>query len=243
MRGLLCLKKNTKYMIVYNNLYKQIKNGGYPIGSKLPTEEELREQFHVSRDTVRLAIDMLKDDGYIKSKQGLGNYIIKNINEDRAGMEVIGNPFYKSVYQEIDNVDMEITTEVATERDKELLTGEISVLARTKRWFQFKEKNYGFCESTLSPIFVSEMKLDLHDDQQIKTFLEETVYRSAKHTVTEIFYVYVKKEKFERVIENKMKNDYMMIMETLFDQSGDVIVINKFYIPLTICRIRYTSHQ
>ena len=42
---------------------------------KLPAERELADFFHVSRQTLRKAIQKLCDMGYIKSYQGKGNYI------------------------------------------------------------------------------------------------------------------------------------------------------------------------
>lgn len=50
---------------------KQIQSGIH----KLPTEQELGRRYHVSRQTVRMALSLLEQKGLIVSKQGSGSYI------------------------------------------------------------------------------------------------------------------------------------------------------------------------
>ena len=42
---------------------------------KLPTEQQLCTKYHVSRQTVRMAMAMLEEKGLIVRKQGSGSYI------------------------------------------------------------------------------------------------------------------------------------------------------------------------
>ncbi len=64
-------------------LYKQleelilnkINDGTLTPGSKLPTENELSEQYHVSRVTVRKALAALDSQGYLEKKSGKGTFI------------------------------------------------------------------------------------------------------------------------------------------------------------------------
>ena len=64
-------------------LYKQLEklildkitNGTLTPGSKLPTENELSEQYHVSRVTVRKALAALDSQGYLEKKSGKGTFI------------------------------------------------------------------------------------------------------------------------------------------------------------------------
>lgn len=64
------------YRRVYTQLKREIKDGIYKPGMLLPTESEIEEQFSVSRTTVRKAIGLLANDGYIKPKQGKGTEVI-----------------------------------------------------------------------------------------------------------------------------------------------------------------------
>lgn len=65
-----------KYAIVYDKLRKRLSEGRFPVGSRLPTEEQLAGQFSVSRITVRRALEQLVFEGYVNRRQGSGYSIV-----------------------------------------------------------------------------------------------------------------------------------------------------------------------
>ena len=64
------------YLQIVNALKDEIVSGVYPIGSQLPTEEELCARFAVSRYTVREALRRLREDRLVASRQGAGTTVI-----------------------------------------------------------------------------------------------------------------------------------------------------------------------
>lgn len=64
------------YLQVVRTLKDEIVKGVYPVGSQLPTEEELRKRFSVSRYTVREALRRLREDDLVSSRQGSGTTVI-----------------------------------------------------------------------------------------------------------------------------------------------------------------------
>jgi len=79
---------SNKYELNRSNhvpLYYQIKEvidnmiqeGIWTSGDKIPSENELKEKFDVSRTTIRLAINELVSEGKLKKKQGLGTFVSK----------------------------------------------------------------------------------------------------------------------------------------------------------------------
>jgi len=56
-------------------LREQIEDGTYAVDEKLPSENELCEQFDVSRITVRRALQTLENEDYIYRRQGLGSFV------------------------------------------------------------------------------------------------------------------------------------------------------------------------
>lgn len=64
-----------RYIDVANSLVKEIVDGHYVIGSLLPTEHELAGQFGASRHTVRAALALLQDRGYISRKKAVGSRV------------------------------------------------------------------------------------------------------------------------------------------------------------------------
>lgn len=69
------MRKMTAYMEVYAGIKKKIKEGVYKPGTLLPTEGELEKIYNVSRITVRKAVSMLADDGYVNVVQGRGTEV------------------------------------------------------------------------------------------------------------------------------------------------------------------------
>lgn len=52
-----------------------IANGQFPVGSRLPAEDDLVERFHVSRTTVRKAIQNLTVRGLVEIRRGTGTFV------------------------------------------------------------------------------------------------------------------------------------------------------------------------
>lgn len=56
----------------------RIECGDWTVGTKIPTQRQLAEQFSVNRSTVQLAIDELKAEGLLESKMGSGVFVANN---------------------------------------------------------------------------------------------------------------------------------------------------------------------
>ncbi|ABA81009.1 FCD domain-containing protein [Rhodobacter sphaeroides] len=72
------LKQSTRMPLadkVYHTLYTRISNGDYPPNQKLPPEMQLAEELGVSRPVLRAALERLRDEGIVHSRQGAGNYV------------------------------------------------------------------------------------------------------------------------------------------------------------------------
>lgn len=65
-----------KYLSIYDELKKEIIEGRYAIGDSFPTEPILQERFNVSRITIRHAVQMLVDEGYLQRMHGVGTIVI-----------------------------------------------------------------------------------------------------------------------------------------------------------------------
>lgn len=60
---------------VYERILAMIVEGGSEVGTKLPTEQALSEQFQVSRPVLRQALKQLREDGVVVSRQGSGSFV------------------------------------------------------------------------------------------------------------------------------------------------------------------------
>lgn len=64
-----------RYRELYEQLRRHIEDGVYGPGDLLPSENELCAVNQVTRPTVRRALDLLANEGYIKKHQGLGSVV------------------------------------------------------------------------------------------------------------------------------------------------------------------------
>ncbi|MGV0793154.1 GntR family transcriptional regulator [Mycolicibacterium sp. XJ1819] len=67
---------NHRYLQVARTLRKEIVDGVYPVGSQLPTEQQLCERFEVSRYTVREALRRLREDNLVASRPRAGTLVV-----------------------------------------------------------------------------------------------------------------------------------------------------------------------
>lgn len=63
------------YRRISEQIRERITSGELAPGSKLPTEPELMDQFQASRNTVRLALAALVNEGLIATEHGRGSYV------------------------------------------------------------------------------------------------------------------------------------------------------------------------
>ncbi len=64
-----------KYQQIADRLRDQIDSGALQPGERLPSEPDLVRQFDASRNTVRLALALLTNQGLVVTRQGLGTFV------------------------------------------------------------------------------------------------------------------------------------------------------------------------
>lgn len=65
-----------KFREIFLDLEQKIVNQEYPPQSLLPSENQLIQIYGVSRETIRKALNLLKNSGYIQKKQGKGSIVL-----------------------------------------------------------------------------------------------------------------------------------------------------------------------
>src|SRR5664280_2991071 len=63
------------YAQLKDELADCIKRGTMPVGSQIQTEPELMKQYGVGRATVREAVALLVNEGYLVKRQGIGTFV------------------------------------------------------------------------------------------------------------------------------------------------------------------------
>lgn len=69
------MHESALYVDIYNKLLQAIKTGEYAENAPLPSERFLCDKYHVSRSTIRQAIQLLKEADAVYTVQGNGTFI------------------------------------------------------------------------------------------------------------------------------------------------------------------------
>lgn len=72
------IRRNSLVSQVIERLTAQIQNGEWPVGSKLPPENNLATELTVGRSTVREAVRVLAHNGLLEVRQGAGTFVISS---------------------------------------------------------------------------------------------------------------------------------------------------------------------
>lgn len=74
------------YIKIHDQIKKEIEDGIWKVGDRLPSERELSETFGVSRMTLRQAIQTLAEEGILERKIGSGTYVARQkVKETMTG--------------------------------------------------------------------------------------------------------------------------------------------------------------
>jgi GntR family transcriptional regulator len=65
-----------RYLRVYGSIKAQVESGDFKLGDFLPAEPELQKLFNVSRTTVRRAVELLAQEGFVSIQQGKGTQVL-----------------------------------------------------------------------------------------------------------------------------------------------------------------------
>ena len=110
-----------KFEKIVTWIQEEVRSGRKVSGEKLPSEQELSEQFQVSRQTVRRALEELVKENIVESRRGSGSYICEG-----AGM-LLGNTERRADHEEkriavmLTYIDTYIFPIIVREIEKKLL--------------------------------------------------------------------------------------------------------------------------
>lgn len=87
-----------KYSKLAEDLKRMILEGGIQAGEKLPSENVLAEQYQVSRHTVRKALAILTNEGYIYAEHGKGTFCSELVRHTKKSRNIAVVTTYLSDY-------------------------------------------------------------------------------------------------------------------------------------------------
>lgn len=92
------MEKQLKYFSLMEYLRKQMLEGEIKPGEKLPSENELSTEFGISRQTVRKALQILQNEGYIYAEHGRGTFCSEMMRHRKKSQNIAVITTYLSDY-------------------------------------------------------------------------------------------------------------------------------------------------
>lgn len=93
-----------KYLTIYHDLVEKMTANYWADAEMLPSENNLAEMYDVSRETIRKALNLLAQDGYIQKVRGKGSVII---SQNKFDFPVSGIVSFKEIAE---NLKMQTNT-------------------------------------------------------------------------------------------------------------------------------------
>lgn len=107
-----------KYVRLAQTLQRRIEDGTYAPGTRVPSENQLVQTFGMSRPTVVRALELLKRDGWLESRQGYGTIVRARPEvverKDRRGREALERDEARSAGRLIDVGRVPVPARVAS---------------------------------------------------------------------------------------------------------------------------------
>lgn len=95
-----------KYRQIVNSIIEEIERGTFKVGQRIPSINEISEEYYLSRDTVEKAYNHLKEKKIIVSAKGKGYYVARTVITTKVNILVLMNKLssYKlRIYNSIAN--------------------------------------------------------------------------------------------------------------------------------------------
>ncbi len=160
---------NSKYLRIYNEIVTAIENGKLKSGTKLSSENELMNQYNVSRDTIRKALNLLAQNGYIQKVKAKGSFVL-DIN--RFDFPVSGLVSFKELSEKINRKSNTIVHELELIRPDEFLIKRLDLSVEDKVWKVVRVREIGDEKIILDKDFLKEKFVPL----LTKNICEDSIY-------------------------------------------------------------------
>lgn len=222
------IEKIPSYVPIYNMLYSDIINGLYLYSDLLPSEKLLSEKYNVSRNTVRQALTILKEDGLILKKQGKGS-IVTYKNEERETTNHIYNLILSCAKEEIDDIRIKYNfappTEVAINK-LQLKSSEIILASNNVYYSKGKAVGHSFFQIPVK--YIEKLPINLNDENNISDLMNKDIFKMADSGK-----IYIRltlaEDNVREFLDVEEKEAVIYIEQILRDDSNNGIARCKYY--------------
>ncbi|MBM7570844.1 trehalose operon repressor [Aquibacillus albus] len=120
-----------KYLSIYKKIEEKIKTGELAPESLLPSENELAEMYETSRETIRKALNLLSQNGFIQKVRGKGSVVI---DFNKFDFPVSGLVSFKELAQKMDPPPRTLVNDLTLIKPSQYLQQQLSVTSNESIW-------------------------------------------------------------------------------------------------------------
>lgn len=238
-------EKQLKHVKVYDRLYEGIQNGTYPIGSQLPSEPDLAVQMDVSRMTLRRALALLQEDALIKNIRGKGNFVLDHTKGFiTSNLQHLVHPISFCCDEPWNDIELVFRIEPTTDSIAQVLEGRPTAVIIADRWYKNKETGQAvsYTLSFIAIEAIADYHVDLNKNEEVITFLENTVYLNAAKSSTLFSHTTTGNYTSTKYILSEI-DSFIIIQETIYDKEHRVLISNKHYIPVESFKMQVSADK
>lgn len=81
-----------RYVAVADEIIDRITSGTYRVGERLPSQQSLARELSVSLTTLRSAVELLQERGYLRSDHGLGTFVTEPDDHSARALAIDDDP-------------------------------------------------------------------------------------------------------------------------------------------------------
>jgi len=101
---------------VASSLQEKISKGVYKVNQKLPIEAELMQMYGVGRSTVREAVKLLVNSGFLRVQQGIGTFVSENAGFNQPLVKLMERGTAPGIAEVRQILEMKVAERAATNR-------------------------------------------------------------------------------------------------------------------------------
>jgi len=224
-------KKLPLFVTVYGTIYNRIAEGFYKPGEQLPSESDLAEELKVSRGTLRQALLLLQEDGMIINHQGKGSFVLERGLQFESGVERLNNVLITHANVPIDQVEMEIQFQVATDKHREQFKLEpSSLVALIEIVYLSNSTPTGLAQIFIPYEILVDNQVTLNEDNAVYEFYNEFIQREKLYSDSKIRIAYARKST-AKLLHTDEGVPMIMMEEKIYQANRQVVFQKNFMLP------------
>ncbi len=221
-------------------LRERIREGDYPPGQRMPSENELSDEFGVSRATVRTVLAKLAVEGLIIRKQGDGTYVNERIKEGNTHLGNIwdfwrlieSNGYVASISS------LSLTEQTATEEEARLLAIDPGdQLLAIIRLFYADQKPVILATNLIPKSLLIVPLHEIDGQLRIREMMQQYCHQDIEFAITEILSTNINTE-ISQFLECDGERPVLELKVAFYGDNNQPLAIGSSFFNDSILRLR-----